>query len=287
MKKILYLLSIAFVLTACEDMSMTVDLDLPEHEPLLVVNSIAESGVNLTQVYVSHSIDPLSSDDFEYVTDASVVLKENNVLMDEMFCAGDPIYFYTTHEQIEEGKTYQLEINHPSYPTTTTEVTAPVSVAIQSVVLGDTSEYTRELQFTISDPEEGNYYLLKVFENDGYGWHGVGFETADPSFEDKGLIEDGYEGRKVMFNDQLFNGMSKTFSLDIDYWEGIDSVKVQLYTVSESFYKYHVSRKLQNQSERGPSSILGAEPVVVYSNVQNGFGVFAVKSKNEFVVATN
>lgn len=286
MKKLLYLIPAVLLFTAC-DMSMTINLDLPEHEPLLVINSSGEVGGQMN-VYVSHSIDPLSSDGFEYLTDASVVLKENNVLIDDMYCLGDPFLFYTTDEQLEEGKTYQLEVSHPSYPTATAEVTVPVSVEIQSVVLGDTSDYMMDLRFTIQDPEENNYYLLKILVNDGYGfgWSGVGFETIDPSFEDKGLIEDGYEGRKAMFNDQLFNGTSKTFSLDIDYWEGVDSVKVELFTLSESFYKYHESRRLQNRSENGPSSILGAEPVVVYNNIQNGFGVFAVQSKNEFVVAT-
>ncbi len=285
MKNLLYLMPIVVLFTACEDMSMTIELDLPVHKPLLAVNSMVESGDNPIQVYVSHSIDPLSSDDFEYVTDASVVLKENNVLLDDMYYPGDPFLFYTTNEQLEEGKTYQLEINHASYPTATAEVRVPVSVEIQSVTLGDASDYMMDLRFTIQDPAENNYYLLKVLVNDGYGWKGVGFETVDPSFEDKGLIEDGYEGRKAMLNDQLFNGTNKTFSLGIDYWPEVDSIKVQLFTLSESYYKYHESRKLQNRSEHGPSSILGAEPVVVYNNIQNGFGVFAVRSKNEFVVA--
>jgi hypothetical protein len=67
-------------------------------------------------------------------------------------------------------------------------------------------------------------------------------------------------------------------------YEEIDSIKVVLYSVSEAYYNYHQSRRLQNQSDG--SAILGAEPVVVYNNIQNGFGIFASKSKDEFSVET-
>lgn len=285
MKKIAYLLSITLVFTACEDMSMTVDLEMPEHEPLLVVNSIfRDVDIDDYRVYVTHSVGPLSSDTFQYIDDANVLLKEGDLLMDTLdFEAAENFYF--TSKSLEQGKTYHLEVSHPNYPTASAEVLIPTPVEIQSVVLGDIAEYTRELQFTISDPEESNYYLLKVgFMAQTSGGY-IYFDSDDPSFEGKDFWGDGFDGRKIMFNDQLFNGLDKEFSLDIDYWEGMDSIKVFLHSVSESYYKYHESRKLQNQS--GGSELLGAEPVVVYNNIQNGFGVFAATSLADFVVAIN
>lgn len=287
MNKLFYLFPIAILFASCEDFfSTTIDLELPEHKPLLVVNAVVDPVVNQKDIYVTHSIDPLSSEDFEYIADATVKLKEGGVVIDSLSYF-EALDFYVSHYPMELAKVYQLEVSHPNYPTATAEVLIPTPVAIAEVVLGDIEEYSRALQFSIQDPLEDNYYLLQLsVVSDEYSG-GIWFESVDPSFDGKGLMTDEFDGRKVLFNDQLFNGTNKTFSLTYDYWEEIDSVKVRLYTVSESYYKYHESRRLQNRGENGPSSILGAEPVVVYNNVQNGFGVFAARTKDEFVVVND
>ena len=117
------------------------------------------------------------------------------------------------------------------------------------------------------------------------GWEGIWFQSSEPSFDDKDFWDDSFDGKIILFNDQLFNGNNKTFYTDIGYWKELDSIKVILHTVSESFYKYHTSSGLQNQN--GFSEILGAEPVVVYSNIENGFGIFTATSKTHFITQIN
>lgn len=284
MKKTLYLLFLGSILLGCDDMSMTINLALPEHESLLVVNATAEANNNL-KVYVTSSIDPLSSDFFEYIDDAVVLLKEEQLLDTLMF---DSIKgYYLTNEVLDGGKVYQIEVNHSDFSAVFSEVFVPYPVQIQTAKLGVISDDSRAFEFEIHDPLfQDNFYLLRMKGYvEGFGWEGLWFESSEPSFDNKDFWEESFDGRKILFNDQLFNGTNKTFYIDVDYWEELDSVKVVLHTLSESFYRYHMSRRLQNQN--GPSAILGAEPVVVYNNIQNGFGIFAATAQADFIIATD
>lgn len=284
MKKTLCLLFLVSILFGCDDMSMTINLSLPEHEPLLVVNATAEADNNI-KVYITNSIDPLSSDFFEYIDDAVVLLKGEQLLDTLMF---DSIKgYYLSNEVLEAGRNYQIEVNHSDFSTVFSEVYVPYAVQILAAELGAISDYFRAFEFKIEDPlAEDDFYLLRMKGYvEGYGWEGLWFESSEPSFDNKDFWEESFDGRKILFNDQLFNGTNKTFYMDIDFWEELDSVKIVLHTVSESFYKYHMSRRLQNQN--GPSEILGAEPVVVYSNIQNGFGIFSATAKADFIITTD
>lgn len=273
-------------------MSLTVDLDLPTHDPKLVVNAVLEAGDDLSKVYVSHSLNPVSLNQFSQIDDAVVVLKENNIIIDELTYQLDPnsdsdsAFYYVTDVVMEENKSYQIELTHPDYPTATAQEIIPSPTIIQSAELGAVSDNVRSLQFSINDPVEvNNYYLLRIkYIGEKGKWNGLWFESNEPAFEGNQAWDQEYDGRKVLFNDQLFDGANKSFSLDVEFWEEMDSIKIILYTASEAYYNYHQSRRLQNQGEG--SAILGSEPVVVYNNIENGFGIFASRSKDTFIIAS-
>ena len=126
---------------------------------------------------------------------------------------------------------------------------------------------------------------VKVEVKKGNKWKRVSFESYDPTFDGSAFIDDSYGGRDVYFTDQLFNNSQKKFDIELDVDYQIDSIKLNLFTISESYYNYHVSRKLQNRNENNPlNDLLGAEPVVVYNNINNGFGVFGVRVKNDSII---
>lgn len=292
MKKISYILLCMFLSIGCDDMSFTVDLDLPAHDPQLVVNALFEVDQPHSKVYLTHSIAPESNSSYNYIKDAVVLLKQNEQVIDDLQLQLDEVFdndssfCYLSDYTMQANTTYQLEVKHPTYPTALAQMTTLPGVKIESVILGEVMDYQRNLRFTINDPPaEDNFYLLRLkfkakettWEEDYPEWMGLWFESNDPSFtENDDFWEDQYDGRKVLFNDQLFNGNRKTFSVEVEYWNEIDSLQVILYSVSEDYYKYHQSRRLQNQDDG--ATFLGAEPVVVYNNIHNGFGIFASRS---------
>jgi hypothetical protein len=98
------------------------------------------------------------------------------------------------------------------------------------------------------------------------------FQNGGSPFREQGL-----------FNDLLFNGQNKALELEIPYenYSGIEvgyewsyktlSVRVYLHNISKSYYYYRNSLELYQSASGNPF----AQPVQVYSNIENGFGVFA------------
>ena len=86
-----------------------------------------------------------------------------------------------------------------------------------------------------------------------------------------------------LFNDLLFNGQNKTLELEIpnDSWSGSEdgydwsyqtlTLRLYLHNITLSYYYYRTSLELFQNASGNPF----AQPVQVFSNVENGFGVFA------------
>jgi hypothetical protein len=86
-----------------------------------------------------------------------------------------------------------------------------------------------------------------------------------------------------LFNDLLFNGQNKTLELEIPYenWSGSEdgydwsyqtlTLRLYLHNISISYYYYRTSLELFQNASGNPF----AQPVQVFSNVENGFGIFA------------
>ncbi|MFQ5636990.1 MAG: DUF4249 family protein [bacterium] len=90
--------------------------------------------------------------------------------------------------------------------------------------------------------------------------------TCSVSFPFSIYFEDAY------FDDALFDG--EFYDLDISFYnysEPIEMFIVVLLTTSESYYNFHKSVDQQNATEDNPF----AEPVPIYTNIENGLGVFA------------
>ena len=99
------------------------------------------------------------------------------------------------------------------------------------------------------------------------------FQDGGSPFREQGL-----------FNDLLFNGQNKNLELEIpneEYWNFIDgstewsykrlSLTLYLHNISKSYYYYRTSLELYQNASGNPF----AQPVQVYSNIDNGFGIFA------------
>ena len=66
MKRLFYYITILVSFISCEDLQTVVDVNLPPHEPKLVVNSVNEVGEKW-KAYVSVSQAPLSNNDFVFL----------------------------------------------------------------------------------------------------------------------------------------------------------------------------------------------------------------------------
>jgi hypothetical protein len=313
MRYLTSLISLVLLLSSCEDMQTVIDLELPPHQSKLVVNS-SNKVDDKFKVYVSHSLDPLSNEDFEFHSDATVILFENQIAIDTLTFI-DSSRFYKSNVRAELDISYSIQVNHPNYPLLNSKsLNAPPVTEIESVnhtttsTSGNVTSFI-ELEFDDNVLEE-NFYLLKLVSYTHYlNENGepqvistpIYFESSDPSLTNGSNGFDEEYGRKVMFNDQLFNGQTKRIELSYDnyYYEEdlefgveseskIDSIEVNLSTLDFDYYTYHTTNRLQNNTSGG--AIFGSEPVNVYNSFTNddgsedGYGLFSIISKDTFML---
>lgn len=288
---------IILLVCSCGDLETVVELDVPDHEPVLVLNSSINNQSEI-KLFISHSIDAFGDMVPSCISDANVLLFENEIFVDSLFPDfQDPSYFSFIKDRVEDSilvyyyksdiipslnNSYNLEVNHPVYPSVSASTRVPIGVDINLLQTTD-SEF---IKFNFYDePSQTNYYELKVYVEGTKEYNGeivtyrerLEFGSNDLSFPGD-IPFDGYTfyGRKVIFDDALFNGTQKQISIEIVDEEYIpnstDSIYFEFTELSTEAYNYYSSRN--SQIEDGAVGIFGGEVIPVYSNVENGLGVF-------------
>ena len=317
MKKIILSILVCSVLFSCEDMLQTVvTIDIPPHEAVLVLNSIIETDTEI-RVLVSHSVGAFEQITPSCITDAEVLLFENNQFVDTLsidLINTDTMMFYNEYGEMEllmnyytsdiipnSGSTYSVKVNHPSYESITASTYIPEDIIVYNIQI-DTVTDPEKIGFSFSFNDNGiqeNYYRLKLFSScmktwiDEYDGDTIFSEyvsgrtvmmSNDPSFP-RGIPFGGYTfmDNQVVFTDDLFNGQEKNISIDVESkgyrYSDCDTVTIQFSTFSDDTYSYYNS--LGDHSEKGELGLFGGEVIPVYSNVENGLGVIiSVNAQN-------
>ena len=312
MKKTYYFIFLTlFVFFSCGDMENVIDLEVPPHEPVLVLNGIFSTD-DTASVTISHSVGPFDSNIPSYLPNAEVLLYKDNMLIDTMkpdltdmiaveYIDSDyntgtiDMFYYKSSHIAEKNNTYRVEVNHPNLASVSASTYLPADVNLFNIdVDTNTALNDGKVNFRFSfndDPGVDNYYQLRVFAScvkeydDYYGYYDewifseeLEILSNDPSFPSSGIPFEGYAfaGYSVLFTDDLFNGQQKDISFDVNVEEDwsyskCDTVIFEFSTFSDDTYSYFNSLDLH--VEKGPVGIFGGEVVPVYSNVQDGLGV--------------
>ena len=308
MKKIFILL---LAMCGCEKV---VDLNITTHNPLLVVNGILDTD-SIPSILISHSTGAFVQDDISCILDADVLLYEDDVLLGLMILDSSNIdtftitqdgwwneinnefiSYYKFDANPKPGSTYSIDVNHIDYESVYATTTIPNDIELIAFDVvdhsndTDTTVYNATLNVTFDDAvNQRNYYRIRLFlHTEGQHWgednafvnrknYPLVLYSNDPSLS-QGIPWDEYtfSGRTALFSDNLFNGDQKEISFDIEYkLEGIeygDSLFLQFTSFSEDGYNYFNSIETNRGQFISP---FGTEPVPVYSNVENGIGIFA------------
>ena len=304
MKNIIYTFLVVFSFTSCENMQTVIDVDLPKHEPKLVVNSVNTVGEKW-KAYVSISQAPLSTDNFVFLSDATVFLVDGESIIDTLVYNNSK-HRYESDLIVQQGTNFEIRVSHPMYETISSGLYSFERINIKSVEeLQNSTNDNVSLKFTFDDPQSvNNYYMISLKgyfseqdnETDSI-WAAyyaekekIYFDSDDPS------LNQGQESRgKVLFNDVLFDGTTKEINLLISNYfvsedEGADSIVLNLWSIDYAFYQYFTTKTIQSNTGNNP--IFSPEPVNVYNSFLdengeiNGYGIFAVSSKDSVIIHT-
>ena len=283
-------------------METVIDLEIPPHEPVLVLNGLLDTDTNV-QLVVSHSVGAFANATPSFINNANVVIYKNNQFLDSLFpdmtnlvyvyyMENDynldslPMYYYKSDYIPEKDATYRVVVGHSNYDSISAVTFIPNDIILYNINIDTTSNKDKiGLTFSFDDNvNEQNYYRLKLYasckkeeyeKEDEWRKGYAEMMSNDPSFP-SGIPWEGYtfRGNKVIFSDDLFNGQQKTIRLDVESefkYASCDTVIIEFSTFSDDTYSYYNS--LGDHSEKGELGVFGGEVIPVYSNVQNGLGV--------------
>lgn len=303
-KYIAGVLSLA-IFTACEK---NVIIDVPPHEPMLVINAVNHIDADSVEVKVGKSVDVLKHKSGSDLTlnNVSVILKQQGK-QDVTLHYNIDTKSYRGKADLKNGGIYRIEAKAEGYKTAIAETSVPTSVEILSIerykevkvdIDGNNQD---EIRIKFNDPiDENDFYIIYLNDAgysadpqnpllDSFHYHYIGcINVNDPSVEsiyDEPIDQYScFENNGIFFRDDLFNGKTKELILYVTS-SGLQSntvggvevfPEIELHHVKEDYFKYIKSREKSIANNGNPF----AEPSNIYTNVENGYGIFGFISSS-------
>lgn len=267
----------------------------------LVINSIFESD-SIFKVHVSVSRSVIDTSSFQNIVDAIVKIKDDNGYLVETLNHTNN-GFYSGQNIPEENKSYTLEVEHPNFTNVKASDSLPSPITINNVdtlsIVDPINGNRLQITMNFDDPlNVQNFYLIETYAVNEYllvdDLDTIEYEL-DTIQQTMFLTDEVFQNGgspwrdQGLFNDLLFDGQSKILEIEIpsnfkgneDGYEwsyNTIGLKVYLHNISKSYYYYRSSLEQYQNASGNPF----AQPVQVFSNVENGFGIFAGSQINYF-----
>jgi hypothetical protein len=262
-----------------------IKLDEDEIKPRIVVNSSFLSNDTM-QIWLSESRNILYDEfDLPNIENATATLNDLNGNVLGTFTHIESGLYELNSFLPLPGVQYTLKVSHPDFDDVSSTSWAPTPLSIVSI---ETTPVNDQLNISILIDDNGNetnYYSIgmvtqstttytdfngdtvtEVFTYDEWGC------TQDINFEGASSPENGEIcSNELLISDKNFNGTPYTLNIN-KYINNSDDVTIIYFrSISEDLFKYRITLNNYEQNSGNPFG----EPVQVYSNVENGFGVFS------------
>jgi Domain of unknown function (DUF4249) len=200
-------------------------------------------------------------------------------------------YYYGENIQFEHGSNYKIQLENSAFTDVYGSATFPLAVPIDTLIYKPSSVYKPgidikdlndkidELSVYFKDPpNETNIYQILI----------TGYDSLNVAQRVRLEYLDNFSDKQTL-TDRSFNGKSYVWRFGIDPNRKernnpnpirIVSYVVVLKSISNDKYKYELSRDLYNKSKDNPF----AEPTILYSNINNGIGIFSITSRSTKVL---
>jgi len=268
MKNVKYIIPVLFLLFGIISCEKDSNIDVPIVQPELVTACFLSPTPDDVRLYLSWSapIFHTTVHDMPVEENATVYISDGVKKYKAQYDIGSQAYiFYKGTMQIKEGKKYTLSVSADKSKDLYAETIIPskpvFDIAFQSFDsiqnpngMSNEYKYSYFVKLNIKNPEQEAYYRISVTASlSGPG--GQSIISLAPAAGENRIIRGDYSGVLIMRR----YGFPE---------ERIKKIYVNLHKVDETYYRYH--HALENYS----SDDFFSEPTLVYSNVENGLGVF-------------
>jgi hypothetical protein len=274
---------IFIILVSCETV---VDVNVPKSPPKLTLNStfttdsIWKAHISLSRYILDEHLP------FEPVDDAEVFIFHNGKLLDTLRSIGDGNYSSIHNKKPVTGESYEIRASSPTLGQVQSTSYLPASTPLKKIEvefengpLGKfgISTYNYIIKATFQDDgTTEDYYDFSLLQEYKYWDFSVkdtvirmGLTTI---FSDGTTFgSDNQEEMGVIFDDLLFNGKEVTVPIKRSIIWG-STFKFILYfrRLSKDLYNYKTASFRQANMPTDPF----VQPVHVYNNISNGYGIF-------------
>lgn len=300
-----YLIPISLIcslilLAGCDDFfETTLPLEAPEHTPKLVVSCVINDTDEYIAATVTRTTGLLEEDlSFEqrYVKGAEVQIFRDGALFVQLdsiaFPNAGPNYITLLPEPVRSyGSTMEIRVSHPDFTTASGTAVFPEPIIPSRAVydnfvgVDEFGEAAPGVEVTLQDPAgEDNYYEALLLIRDTI----FNSTFTEPLFSADPATDEGLAFETVLVRDALFDGQEYTVGLgafidwvfELNQQEPQYIATIQWSTVTEGVCSFSRSAELQLDIGDNPF----AEPVTLFSNIENGEGFFGCRTMVEIVV---
>lgn len=265
-------------LFSCEQI---VEIDTDRYEQQLILNGIFTKDDFFT-VRVSKTLNILDTID-DAIKDANVFLYANNIIIDTLTHYTDGVYS-STKTKPQEGVLYTISAENSIFTKIYAENILPSKIIPTKIEQTDNAGvddegYTySQIKINFTDPKFTNdFYEVALFKSfyidDEEKITPYNLFSNNPIFINEGDVE--YHPAYLPFSDELIT--NENCCLTFNYYSHSSNSTLILHfrTVSEDYYKYkkRLILHLNNQNSDIWDGV--GEPIQMYSNIQNGVGIFA------------
>lgn len=278
MKKLIFNLIIILILFSCEK-DVTFNF---KHEPKLNLNCILNPDSLVTaKLTLSQSID--NPDKIKQVNGAIITLFEGDVLFGVL--KEESSGQYKLEKKPKEGKTYKITADVEGYALVSAETTIPYRPEIEYEI--EINKHTENNKFydmhvnLYDKPGRDFYWIYKswVVNNRHYA-SGVNVINSPYTDNFNQIIDSDLQFGYYLFlgvhlTDEGYDGQTLKFSIpDLNLTQSEVTYSKGLYFMNadEHHHKYIKTFIINRFNET--SELPFYEPVQIYSNIKNGFGIF-------------
>lgn len=285
------------IFTSCET-TERID-DFPLRPSKLVLNSFF-TGDSTWAFQISKSLSVLDNAEIKYVNNAVIELYRDGDMIQTIDTTDADGWYRYDHDLPETGVEYTVKATAPGFGSVLSASSyLPEIVEITGVTaIFDTLRGQQEnvwyhglaevnMNIAFSDPPQmNNYYQLNVYTIDTSYYHegdsiikNTHYGSRDLTSTDPGVANSEEHNRSLLFHDEYFDGKDHILKVEFNEYDYQPEkmYKLRLISLTEDAFNYFRSINEYRRSREDPF----AEPVEIYCNVENGFGVFSGMSVYE------
>lgn len=271
-----YAILLIIIMAACEKESR---IDIPYDGDKVVMNSLIQPD-SLIYIRVTKSKPVKESGNLRFpeLQGAVVTLQENgNTLPAPQWTVINGKGYYVSQGVARAGARYTLNVSYTGLASVVAIDSTPAKAEIRD---GFAQKTSNRVRFSLKDnAAERNYYRIRVYNADTVDGVIVPLKQdtvkfrLDPSYNNNfiDIIGNAYYS-EVLLTDERINGKDVLFVLQTSKEITASHMIVEVSGLTRGAYKYLDGTYSQRLEDRLDFSI---DPVNIYSNVENGYGIVA------------